>query len=55
MQDREVLDDSREALRRVLATHVPVAAGTDRDTFGHPHGTVPEEFRLMLESEADPM
>jgi imidazolonepropionase-like amidohydrolase len=47
----EVLDASREAFRLALAIDVPVAAGTDC----HPHGTLPEELRLMVEAGANPM
>jgi imidazolonepropionase-like amidohydrolase len=50
-----VLDASREAFRLALATGVPVAAGTDCGAPGHPHGTLPEELRLMVEAGATPM
>ena len=51
----EVLDDSREAFRLALATHVPIAGGTDCVAPGHTHGTLPKELRLVVEAEADPM
>ncbi len=51
----EVLDASYEAFRLALATGVAVAAGTDCGAPGHPHGTLPEELRLMVEAGATPM
>lgn len=48
----EVLDASREAFRLALATGLPIAAGTDCGAPGHPHGTLPEELRLMVEAGA---
>ena len=51
----EVLDRSREAFRLALEVGVPVAAGTDCGAPGHPHGTLPEELRLMVESGASPV
>ncbi len=51
----EVLDASREAFRLALEVGVPVAAGTDCGAPGHPHGTLPEELRLMVESGASPI
>ena len=51
----EVLDLSREAFRLALEVGVPVAAGTDCGAPGHPHGTLPEELRLMVESGASPV
>lgn len=51
----EVLDASREAFRLALAKDVPIAAGTDCGAPGHPHSTLPEELRLMVEAGATPM
>ena len=51
----EVLEASREAFRVALEAGVPVAAGTDCGAPGHPHGTLPEELMLMVESGASPM
>jgi imidazolonepropionase-like amidohydrolase len=51
----EVLDLSREAFRLALEVGVPVAAGTDCGAPGHPHGTLPEELMLMVESGASPV
>jgi imidazolonepropionase-like amidohydrolase len=51
----EVLEASREAFRLALETGVPLAAGTDCGAPGHPHGTLPEELRLMVESGASPI
>ena len=51
----EVLEASREAFRLALEAGVPVAAGTDCGAPGHPHGTLPEELRLMVESGASPI
>jgi imidazolonepropionase-like amidohydrolase len=51
----EVLEASREAFSLALEVGVPVAAGTDCGAPGHPHGTLPEELRLMVESGASPM
>jgi imidazolonepropionase-like amidohydrolase len=51
----EVLDASREAFRLALDVGVPIAAGTDCGAPGHPHGTLPEELRLMVESGASPI
>ena len=50
----EVLEASGEALRLALEAGVPVAAGTDCGAPGHPHGTLPEELRLMVEAGATP-
>jgi len=50
-----VLDASREAFRLALETSVPIAADTDCGAPGHPHGTLPEELRLMIEAGATPM
>jgi imidazolonepropionase-like amidohydrolase len=50
----EVLDASREALRLALEVGVPIAAGTDCGAPGHPHGSLPEELRLMVEAGATP-
>jgi imidazolonepropionase-like amidohydrolase len=50
----EVLEASREAFRLALEVGVPVAAGTDCGAPGHPHGTLPEELRLMVEAGARP-
>jgi len=50
----EVLEASREAFLLALETGVPVAAGTDCGAPGHPHGTLPDELRLMVESGASP-
>jgi imidazolonepropionase-like amidohydrolase len=51
----QVLDASREAFRLALATDIPIAAGTDCGAPGHPHGTLPEELRLMVEAGGNPM
>jgi imidazolonepropionase-like amidohydrolase len=51
----EVLEASREAFRLALEAGVPVAAGTDCGAPGHPHGTLPEEMMLMVESGASPI
>ena len=51
----EVLEASREAFRLVLEIGVPLAAGTDCGAPGHPHGTLPEELRLMVEAGATPL
>jgi imidazolonepropionase-like amidohydrolase len=51
----EVLDRSREAFQLAMEVGVPVAAGTDCGAPGHPHGTLPEELRLMVESGASPV
>ncbi|MDQ5818690.1 MAG: amidohydrolase family protein [Actinomycetota bacterium] len=50
-----VLEASRGAFRLALEVGVPVAAGTDCGAPGHPHGTLPEELRLMVESGASPL
>ena len=51
----EVLEASREAFSLALEAGVPIAAGTDCGAPGHPHGTLPEELRLMVESGANPV
>ncbi len=51
----EVLEASREAFRLALEVGVKIAAGTDCGAPGHPHGTLPEELRLMVEAGADPI
>jgi imidazolonepropionase-like amidohydrolase len=51
----EVLEASREAFRLALEIGVPLAAGTDCGAPGHPHGTLPEELRLMVEAGATPL
>ena len=51
----EVLGASREAFRLALEAGVPVAAGTDCGAPGHPHGTLPEELMLMVESGVSPI
>src|SRR5215213_3156079 len=51
----EVLEASGEAFRLALEAGVPVAAGTDCGAPGHPHGTLPEELRLMVEAGATPL
>jgi imidazolonepropionase-like amidohydrolase len=51
----EVLEASRKAFRLALEAGVPIAAGTDCGAPGHPHGTLPEELRLMVESGASPI
>jgi imidazolonepropionase-like amidohydrolase len=50
----EVLEASREAFRLAHKVGVPIAAGTDCGAPGHPHGTLPEELRLMVEADAVP-
>ena len=51
----EVLDASKKAFRLALELGVLIAAGTDCGAPGHPHGTLPEELRLMVEAGATPM
>jgi imidazolonepropionase-like amidohydrolase len=51
----EVLEASREAYRLALEVGVLVAAGTDCGAPGHPHGTLPEELKLMVEAGATPL
>src|SRR5215212_8458 len=51
----EVLEASREAFQLALEVGVPIAAGTDCGAPGHPHGTLHEELRLMVEAGATPM
>ncbi len=46
------MEASREAFRLALEVGVPIAAGTDCGAPGHPHGTLPEELRLMVEAGA---
>jgi imidazolonepropionase-like amidohydrolase len=48
----EALEASREAFRLALEVGVLVAAGTDCGAPGHPHGTLPEELKLMVEAGA---
>jgi imidazolonepropionase-like amidohydrolase len=48
----EVVEASRQAFRLALEVGVPMAAGTDCGAPGHPHGTLPEELRLMVEAGA---
>jgi imidazolonepropionase-like amidohydrolase len=50
----KVLEAGGEAFRLALEVGVPVAAGTDCGAPGHPHGTLPEELRLMVEAGATP-
>ncbi len=50
----EVLDASREAFRLAHEAGVKIAAGTDCGAPGHPHGTLREELRLMVEAGATP-
>jgi imidazolonepropionase-like amidohydrolase len=50
----EVFEASREAFRLAHEVGVPIAAGTDCGAPGHPHGTLPEELRLMVEAGAVP-
>ncbi|MDP8951791.1 MAG: amidohydrolase family protein [Actinomycetota bacterium] len=50
----EVLEASRQAFRLALEVGVKIAAGTDCGAPGHPHGTLPEELRLMVEAGATP-
>jgi imidazolonepropionase-like amidohydrolase len=51
----EVLEASRETFRRAHEAGVKIAAGTDCGAPGHPHGTLPEELRLMVEAGATPL
>ena len=51
----EVLHASREAFRLAHEAGVRIAAGTDCGAPGHPHGTLPEELMLMVESGASPI
>jgi hypothetical protein len=48
----EILNTSRESFRLALEAGVQVAAGTDCRAPGLPHGTLPQELRLMVESGA---
>lgn len=48
----EVVEASRQAFRLALEVGVPMAAGTGCGAPGHPHGTLPEELRLMVEAGA---
>jgi imidazolonepropionase-like amidohydrolase len=48
----EVVEASRQTFRLALEVGVPMAAGTDCGAPGHPHGTLPEELRLMVEAGA---
>jgi imidazolonepropionase-like amidohydrolase len=50
----EVLEASRGAFRLALGAGVLVAASTNCGPPGHPHGTLPEELRLMVEAGAIP-
>jgi imidazolonepropionase-like amidohydrolase len=50
----EVLKASRRAFRLALDAGVPMAAGTDCGAPGHPHGTLREELKLMVEAGATP-
>jgi imidazolonepropionase-like amidohydrolase len=50
----EVLEASRRAFRLALDAGVPMAAGTDCGAPGHPHGTLREELKLMVEAGATP-
>ncbi len=50
----EVLEASRKAFKLALEVGVKIAAGTDCGAPGHPHGTLPEEFRLLVEAGATP-
>ena len=49
-----MLEASREAFRLAMEVGVKIAAGTDCGAPGHPHGTLPEEMRLMVEAGATP-
>ncbi len=51
----DVMLASRAAFKLALEAGVPIAAGTDCGAPGHPHGTLPEELRLMVEFGATPM
>jgi imidazolonepropionase-like amidohydrolase len=51
----DVLVASRVAFTLALQTGVPIAAGTDSGAPGHPHGTLPDELRLMVGLGASPM
>jgi len=51
----EVLEASRSAFRLAMEVGVPLAAGTDCGSPGHPHGSLREELRLMVEYGARPM
>ena len=50
----EVVEASRQAFRLALEVGVKIAAGTDCGAPGHPHGTLLEELRLMVEAGAPP-
>ena len=50
----EILESSQGAFRVAREVGVPVAAGTDCGAPGHPHGTLPEELRLMVRAGATP-
>jgi imidazolonepropionase-like amidohydrolase len=51
----DVMLASRAAFKLALETGVPIAAGTDGGAPGHPHGSLAEELRLMVELGATPM
>jgi imidazolonepropionase-like amidohydrolase len=45
----DVMVASRAAFALALKIGVPLATGTDAGAPGHPHGSLPEELRLMVE------
>lgn len=51
----EVMLASRSAFQLALRTGVLIAAGTDGGAPGHPHGSLAEELRLMVELGATAM
>ena len=51
----DVMLASRAAFGLALKTGVRLAAGTDAGAPGHPHGSLPEELRLMVECGATPL
>jgi len=50
----EVLEASRRTFRLALDAGLSMAAGTDCGAPGHPHGTLREELKLMVEAGATP-
>jgi imidazolonepropionase-like amidohydrolase len=52
---KDVMLASRSAFKLALKTGVQLAAGTDAGAPGHPHGSLSEELRVMVECGATPM
>jgi len=51
----EVREASRAAFQLAMRVGVPLAAGTDCGSPGHPHGALRDELRLMVELGATPL